>query len=432
MKKNKYLPILFLIVISIIVSWQYSHSKLERFNQPPTFGGTDQLDYNAMAYAFSKKNIPGIYITDEYKEKFKNFSSLKNKYIRIALSKKNSKDVRTYAYRPLLYPIVLGISYKLFGYDFAVARGLNMFFIVLTTVMIYHILLLYTNKIIAVIGGASFVLFPNVIKYSNLLLSEIFVVFMVVLFSLLILYSIKKYNSVFLVILSGLILGLLVLSKQLFLYISIPIIIMMSIFYFRKNKIFIGYFIFPYLLIIFSWFSYNIGITENTKLKGGTSGWHDMPSAYSVDYIKGKNRFKIREELFRNYEKMHNVKIRGDINRSLYGKKIFNELIEKKEFWENLPQFIIFKLNGALSSNYYTYWGLFILSLIGIVYLIMKKISDLFIWIVSFIAFGNIAIVSLTFFDGGRLIISTFPMFIILIAITINFIVYREKYETGN
>jgi len=426
-----YFYLITLIIISFGVSFSYSSLKLENYSQPPTFGGSDQLDYNAMAYAFYKKSIPGIYITDEYKESFTNFSNLNNGYIKRVLEAKNN-ELRTYAYRPLLYPIVLGISYKIFGYDFAVARYLNVFLIILTSVMIFYIIKSYTNPFVAFLGALSFVIFPNVVKYSNLLLSEILVVFMTVLFSFLMLCSIRNYNSNLFSLLLGLSLGFLVLSKQIFLYISIPIIILLLYYYYKKNRNTIGYFIMPYLIIIFSWFSYNIGITADIDLKGGTSGWHDMPSAYSLGYINGENRFKIREDIFNNYEKLNNIKIKGDIERSIYGKKIFFEMIKEKDFLVNLPKFIAFKLNGDLSSNYYTYWILFILSLISYVYLYYKKSIDFFISSILIIVLGNIGIVSLTFFDSGRLISPVLPLFIILISIFINFILFKEKHESND
>lgn len=415
-----------LIIIAISVSSYYAQKDLISFSAPPMFGGSDQLDYNNMAFSMMKKNIPGTMITDEYKEPFKKFANLKNKYISRVLNAKN-KDLRPYAYRPLLYSIVLGVNYKLFGYSFSVARILNIFFIVLGTVFLFLLIRSLTNEHIALGGALLYLLLPNVIKYSNLLLSEVFVVTMAIIFLFLLqksfLSSSKKYWF-----LTGLFLGLLVLSKQMFYLVSIPLLLLI-IFYLIKNKNSetIYYLLTPFFLLIFPWFAYNIAITGNTSLKTGTSGWHDMPSAYSKGYYEGKNRFKIREEIFQKYEEKHNVKIKGDIKRSIYGKKIFFENIKKKETLSLLPELMYFKVKKSLTSNYFTYLALFIISVISLLYLYKIHELSIYILIISMIAYMNIAIVAVTFSDNGRLISSTFPIFIILGTVLVYHLYERRR-----
>ena len=88
-------------------------------------------------------------------------------------------------------------------------------------------------------------------------------------------------------------------------------------------------------MIVVPWFSYNIATTGNSSLLTGTSGWHDMPSAYDSRIIDGENRFKIREEIFNQYSKDNEVTIQGDVARALYGRQIFFENMKSGLYKEN-------------------------------------------------------------------------------------------------
>lgn len=407
--------IIIIVVLAIFTGYYYAQKNLESINQPPIFGGTDQLDYNNMAYAMMKTNIPGVMMTDEYKEPFKSYleSNKDNRYILRTVNAKNKK-LRPYAYRPLLYSMVLGINYKIFGYSFNVARIFNIFCIVLGSLLLFLIVKNLSNEHFAFMGALLYVSLPNVIKYSNLLLSEVFVVTMLILF----LYLLQKsfmLNEKRYWFLTGLVFGLLVLSKQMFYLIFFPLFTLIIFHLIRKKKKeMIYYTLTPFFLLIFPWFAYNIAITGNTGLKTGSSGWHDMPSAYSQGYLDGKNRFKIREEIFKEYEMEHGVKIRGDIQRSIFGKKIFFEKIYEEEILFLLPKLMFYKVKLALNSNYYTYLILFIISLISLIYLYKARALSVYLISIILIAYMNLFIVSVTFADSGRLISGTFPIFIIM------------------
>jgi 4-amino-4-deoxy-L-arabinose transferase-like glycosyltransferase len=411
------------------MGYYYANKDLISFSAPPMFGGTDQLDYNNMAFSMMETNIPGILVTNKYKKPFKEYRYTNNIYITRILKSKNTKKVRPYAYRPLFYPIVLGYCYKIFGYSFKVARSLNIFLITIGTILLYLIIKNLTNQHFAFLGALSYLILPNVIKYSNLLLSEIFVVTIVILFFYILQKSFqtkKKYYW----FLSGLTFGFLILSKQMFYLILFPLLILF-IFYFMKirQKHQIFYFLFPVLLIIFPWFTYNIAITGNTSLKMGTSGWHDMPSAYSQEYLEGKNRFKIREQIFHSFEKKNNIKIQGDIERSIYGKKIFFTMLKSKDTLRRIPKLMYFKIKNALVSNHYIYLILFIISLIAFFYFLKKKILSIYIMSIYTVAYMNLVIVSITFSDHGRLISATFPLFIIL-NILLAYNLYKKYRKT--
>ena len=425
--------ILILILISFLVGSFYAKRDLVSFSAPPMFGGTDQLDYNNMAYAVMIKNIPGIIMTDEYKEPFKKFKNLKNNYISRVLNSKNH-NLKTYAYRPLLYSIVLGMTYKVFGYSFIVARVMIIILILIGTIFLFLLIKNITNKDIAFFGTLLFFLFPNVIKYSNLILSEIFVVTLLIIFLYILQKSFLTNKSKYWV-LTGLFLGMLILAKQMYYLISIPLI-SFFIFYLIKNREYnkIYLILVPFSLIVLPWFTYNIGITANLDLKTGTSGWHDMPSVYSKEYLEGNNRFKIREDIFRKYVKKHNIdKIdqTDHINRAIYGKKIFFEMVTSKDTLVLIPKLMYFKLKNALISNYYIYLILFIISIISIIFLIKVKQLSMYIISIIFIAYMNLFIISVTFSDSGRLISSTFPIFIIIFCILIYnfFLINSNKYK---
>ena len=124
--------------------------------------------------------------------------------------------------------------------------------------------------------------------------------------------------------------GLLVLIKQIFIFILIVQIIILGAYFFVKLKIrFMRslmnalFFLVGILFIILPWISWNVATTHSPELITGTSGWVDMPAAYSKPYLTGKSRYVIREEIFEEYEKDNNVIIQGNVQRALYGKVIF-------------------------------------------------------------------------------------------------------------
>ncbi len=427
--------ILVIILVSFIVSLFYAQRGLDNISQPPIFNNSDQLDYNNMAYSMMKNNIPAIYITKEYKKPFKEYKNKypDNKFINRVLSMKN-EGLRLFTYRPLLYPLVLGISYKIFGYNFFVARILNVVLSTLGAVLLFLIIRKLTNDWIAFGASFIFIVLPNITQYANQLMSEIFVVTMLISFLFILQKSFKDTLKRYW-LLTGLFMGLLVLAKQMFLLISLPLVLGIGIYCIKREQIkTFYYFLAPYLLIVALWMTYNVAVTKTWELKTGTSGWHDMPSAYSTRYISGENRYKVREEIFKTYEIENNISIKGDIKRALYGKIIFQDMVKDVNFWFNLPKFIYYKLYTALVSNYYTYLIFFIISLLTFMYLFIFKKLTIFMLSIIIIAYSNLVIVALTFSAHGRLLVSSLPVFIILSAVLVynvnlNFNIKQRKYS---
>ncbi len=217
--------ILVIILVSFIVSLFYAQRGLDNISQPPIFNNSDQLDYNNMAYSMMKNNIPAIYITKEYKKPFKEYKNKypDNKFINRVLSMKN-EGLRLFTYRPLLYPLVLGISYKIFGYNFFVARILNVILSTLGAVLLFLIIRKLTNDWIAFGASFIFIVLPNITQYANQLMSEIFVVTMLISFLFILQKSFKDTLKRYW-LLTGLFMGLLVLAKQMFLLISLPLVL---------------------------------------------------------------------------------------------------------------------------------------------------------------------------------------------------------------
>lgn len=136
--------------------------------------------------------------------------------------------------RTPLYPLFIGTIYSLFGAKPWIVFGSQVLLDVITCLLIYFlVLIIFINKKTALIAGLLYALEPLSAIYSVQLLTDIPFVFIFVL-SLLILFLAIKRKRIFLFGLAGLILGLAILTRPIAQY--FPLIAIVATFLLIKNK----------------------------------------------------------------------------------------------------------------------------------------------------------------------------------------------------
>jgi len=418
---------LFIMTTAAIFGYSYALHDFGSLNYPPIRSGSDQLDYNAMAYAFMKTTIPGIYVTQEYVAPFIDFSENpfgnytegdKNHLERVlARAGRYSEEVRPYAYRPVLYSMLLGTVYKIFGYDFSAARCLNIALFVICALLLYALCRKYSNMMMSISAATAFMTMPVVAKRMYTFGLEVPLTFVALLFLYLLVTAIRRRFDFASLLAVGASAGLLVLTKQmLVIIISLFWLFLGVYFLLRFSKLWRNYFAGTcvLLLLVLPWMSYNVAVTGDVSLPLGTSGWHDMPSVYSASYLNGENQYNVRERIFSQYALEHGVDIRTGKERAIYGRKIF---------WETFPSSLDFHVDLMLHKLSVEFrageleWAIRIVALLAV--LILSVTRRLNIEHVSMLVFAalHLVVVALTFGTGGRNIMAIFPIALVFSAI---------------
>lgn len=174
---------------------------------------------------------------------------------------KSGKDIISgygFEYAPLKvigYPFFLAIVY-FFGDSFLLLRLANLFCGLLSALLSYKITYeLYENKRIARIAACFIIIYPFFIYIRGFALSENLIIPFILLISWLLILCSKK-QSIFLWFITGLVTGISILVRPVFLFIPliIPLIVIINDKYnYKKIIIYTITFIIPFVIIIFLW-----------------------------------------------------------------------------------------------------------------------------------------------------------------------------------
>ena len=425
LRRLDWIVALSIMIAATIFGYGYALHDFGSLNYPPIRGKSDQADYNAMAYAFMETTIPGRYITQEYmapfidfsENPFGNYTEGDKKLLERVLAARYSEEVTPHAYRPVLYPIALGTAYKIFGYDFFVARCLNIALFVTSVLLLYALCRKFANITISISAATAFIAMPVVARHMKDTGLEVFLTFVALLFLTCLITTIRRRFDFASLVAFGASAGLLVLTKQMFAIIISLFWLLLGIYLLSKlPKLWKNYFAGTcvFLLFILPWMSYNVAATGDISLPLGTSGWHDMPSVYSTSYLNGENQFKIRERIFQQYSLDHGVDIRTDKERAIYGRKIF---------WETFPSsldfhidLMLYKLRNEFTAGPFE-WAIRIVALLTVMILfVARRLNIEHASILIFTAL-HLVVVALTFGVGGRNIMAIFPIVLVFSAL---------------
>jgi 4-amino-4-deoxy-L-arabinose transferase-like glycosyltransferase len=171
-----------------------------------------------------------------------------------------------------LHPIYLAIVYKLFGINPIASRIIQSFISAFTCLILYHL----TKKLIdlqtAMLSYIISIFYPYFIYYTGVLLSETITLFLVCLFLFTMSLTLQNNKSWF-PILSGLLIGLIFLSKSVFLpffLLSTLIILMFGKSKIKNTILFCLFFI----IVISPWVIRNYGIYKTIIISPTKGGWN--------------------------------------------------------------------------------------------------------------------------------------------------------------
>lgn len=392
---------------------------------PPIRGGSDQIDYHIMAFTLASEGFPGKVHNEAMRAPFERFAGSSRDTIRPQdralldsyLISRNDRHPYSYAYRPWLYPLLLGASYKVFGYDFSVGRHLNVVLYALTAAVVFALV----AQFFSILGGfTSALLFYSVdglVFRTTQFLTEPSVAFALSMFlvSAVLLGAFPRSRIAAYGL--GISLGLCALAKQLFAIVAVLTIISVFVSFLITRSRFsysvgqMAAICLCFSVVVGPWVAYNVATTEHSSMLTGSSGWHDMPSAYDPRIIEGANRFQIREEIFNTYSEDNNVRIQGDVARSYHGRRIFLENLRSGMYSDDFVRLFTFKIMDELQADWWE-WLIRGFAVLGLLLIPLRQSIPLATFI-----FSSVIFFGLTLSVGGRAFDGFWPLVVALAAI---------------
>lgn len=419
----------FLIIITatFIIALIEAKSDYGSLDYPPIFSNSDQWDYLVISYSFMKTNIFGRYYTEEYIQPFLKFNeqhrdelndNQKSMIDRVIYHKIDEKPIPN-TYRPWMYPVLVGIVFKIFGYSFTVARMVNVFLFTASTGLIFWLAYKKQGYLAALMAVIFFLVIPQTLMQTRYLATEVMGGFVVIL-SLFTLYiALKDKPRIHKYFFWGLSLGFLILTRTAFGFSLISVCLTTLIYFaWRILKKEQGVFscgvaiLVGILFMVLPLISWNIGITGTTKLLSGTNAWVVVHAGYTQEYLNGKSPFKIRDQLYKEYETKNNIDIKNDTEKALAGIEIYNEIMQDPKTRDRIPSLVLFKLKNALTAQK-SEWALRVLFVIGV--LIYRR--DFFTWVCVSIVVGHLIGIGLFVHANGRLFLTSSPAVVLMAAL---------------
>lgn len=428
---------LILFSLSFFASYELNKSFYGEVGFPPIHSNSDQFDYQIIAFSIARTGYPGRFINDEMREPFLHFyenneselSPTQQRSLERFVNSRNMDRPIATAYRPWLYPAILGFSYKMFGYNFETGRLVNVVLYATSAFVMFW-------AIYAIFGLAPSLIFIPIFFISDRYISQTLffgiepsVGLCLSILTLALALLSKRPKNFICAVCFGFLIGLTMLSKQIFAPIGFLMIVSMAFIWFVQRNAFsqqITAIVLAAGVFAGPWVGYNVATTGHLSMVTGSSGWHDMPSAWDERIIEGRNRFTIREEIFRNYEEQNDILIRGDNDRAYYGRIIFTEKLLAGEYNHVFWDLITFKIDDELNAGP-AEWVIRIIALSGLLFLPVRLSVPIMV-----LLFGSLAFFSLTVSVGGRAFSSYWPLIAALASISsykIFMILYKKTIE---
>lgn len=438
------ITIVLIALLAFVLAYRDAKKRYGTLNYPPINGNSDQFDYANMAYTFMKANIIGRYFTEEYKQPFIDFAENNKKgFIRWQDEKELNKVLNSpiykkpspYTYRPWLYPIVVGTVYKVFGYSFVVGRMVNVVLFTISTVLIYLLVLrLRGDYWTALLASIMYVVFPTVRFYTYGMVTEVLATLIVILTLFTIDYALRDQNNRTRFYLLGLSFGLLILSRNLFIFPVFIMSVMLGMYFLlkkidKRKVLSLLFYICGIFFFVLPWFSWNIGVNGTTELITGTQGWHAIVLPYTEDFLKGKSMYDTRTELFKNYIEKHKLKPKGNAEVALIVKEIFKKQVSDPKIQKLIPQIVLEKLRRSIMTVPTSLeWILRLFALIGFFSMGLSARNLMYLAI----PIGILLAIAIVVCAGGRHLVTSFPIFVLFGSVGITqSIQFLAKYLKG-
>lgn len=159
------------------------------------------------------------------------------------------KNHHLFAYRPPIYPYFLAGAYSIFGNTYLPVKIIQAFISVFSCILMFSIVKRLLNENAALFAACLFAFYPQFIKFSGELWTETLFIFLL-LSIYLFLYKFQDTSKIHYGIITGILLGIASLTREVTIY-FLPLVIVWLIIINRNNKKSISH---KSLVIIFSMF----------------------------------------------------------------------------------------------------------------------------------------------------------------------------------
>jgi len=354
------------LAVTLVVGSLAIDGLTERYgsvNRIPVDGGSDQVDFIMMSWHWLENKTPGITTGGEAPDYILSYVSRNGHQTehphlldRWKVLAGEPETRHAYTYRGQGYPLFLGLTWFFIGFRPEIVATLNALLLVFASVILAFALKDFSLSA-GLAAGTAFSAFNEIIYWSGQALSETLSVFwgaLVVANITLIVTKQRTINYIYL----GLSLGFLAVTKPM--YFPIALLFLSALFFLKLTRtttyakllqVRAGLVVISFAAVAVPLAAYNIRTTGSPVLITGTSGWVDMPSTWSEAYLEGGNRFEIREDLFREYEKTNHVSLDTDVDRALAARELWSASLLRGEYWDRLPSLIMLKVKRSIPTD---------------------------------------------------------------------------------
>ena len=423
-----------LMTVSVALSVDGINESYGTVNRIPVDGGSDQIDFLLMSWTLSEHQYlgttsgggPARYIVTFVDENgFGNQNPhLLQRWQTLAVQDDTPKS---YAYRAPGYPIVLSSFWSLFGYRPEYVASINVGLLALAVGLLGVGLARTFSVMAGAAAGLALASSNEPIYWSGQALSETLTVALTSALIVSVAFACRRpsYSSGSI---GGVVLALLALTKQMFLPIGCAYLATLLVYraIIGRARTDLNFRIIAvagcsFFVTISPFLIYNLNATSQLSMATGTAGWHDMPSTYSENYLRGENRFTEREAIFSEFEHQNGVRLTSDIDRARAGREIWFKEFRDGHYWPRILRLMMLKIQRSLDTDFLG-WTLRLLTAAGL--FLRRSGKDNYVWGFDLLLGGffltAVAFISLTVEDGARLLVFSWGVIAALFGIGIS------------
>ncbi len=331
----------------------------------PVQGNSDQIDFTMMAWTWAEHGLVGTStggpaaraVVDQYAPPARELPFTQRNLGRWRALAERPDEPHRYSYRAVGYPLLLGTVWKATGYRPDLGPVVNIVLHVVTVSVLAAALALLWSPAAGVASGLVVVVATEPLWWTGQAMSETLSVCLAAVVAI-VLVRLVRFPGIGWFTLLGLLLGLLALTKQMFLFASWGLLVGVAVVLAlrpgsRRGAVIRGTAVAggAMTLLIVPWLAYNVHHTGNAVLALGTAGWHDMPASYSREYLAGLDRVVVRERTFDAYEEASGAPVIGETQRALVGRQIWLAEARAGEYTARLPALVAHKFVRSSAAD---------------------------------------------------------------------------------
>ena len=404
---------------SAAMSWNYAHERFGSLIHAPVTGNTDQLDFTAMAWTWMRYSTLGTTDGPPLEMAVKEFSYRQDPINpnRLAVWERRAEqpeELRQYSYRAPGFPLLLGTVWKLTGYQPAYAPLLNLLLLAGAVMVLSAGAIRFVGLAGGTATGLALATASAPMLWVGQAMSEPLTVFLmaVVISSTM---GVLRSGKLWWWPVLGVGVGLLAITKQMFLPVGVLYLTVVAALVLwhrakgRRRQLFgvaTGFIV--AMGIVVPWAAYNVNNTGHVSLATGTAGWHDMAASYSLAYLDGEDRVRVRERHFTRWEERTGQPLPDETSRALVGRTMWQSQLAEGAYNFRLPQLMAHKSIRSAGADLLG-WLARLMALVGAaVALRYGSVADRrLVLALAAMPVGLLLFISLTVEAGSRLLVTT-------------------------